>query len=95
MSDWKVCKRDGQWMTYQREQAVDRFPTLQAAFYWALRCAYADELYAPDGITRLRKLIDDADWWHAYEAACDRYLENKSIRSHVVSIDTTGPMKAS
>lgn len=70
MKRWKVCKRAGEWRVYDRGVWWDTYPSLQDAHSWALRCAVTDELWAADGITRLRELLDAADWWRAYQSAC-------------------------
>ena len=75
MSDWRdgwfVCKRHGKWRVYERGSWWDSFDSLPEAHSAALAGSVSDELFNPGGLCRLAKLIDEANWWQAYERACE------------------------
>lgn len=48
---------------------MDSFDTLPEAHSYALACVVSNECFEPGGLTRLWKLIDDADWWRSYLAS--------------------------
>lgn len=56
MTRWTVKKKNGYWTVFDRGIAWDCFNTLDEAHTWATCNAVADVLYAPGGLTCLRRL---------------------------------------
>ena len=71
MADYRICKREGKWRVYERGVWADSFGSLPDAHSYALASSVADQLFNPGGLDRLAKLIDEANWWQAYEKACE------------------------
>ena len=71
MSDYRVCKRAGVWRVYERGAWADSFDSLPEAHSWALAAAISDQLFNRGGLSRFAALVDAADWWAAYQKACE------------------------
>lgn len=56
MNSWRVCKRDGKWRVYKGWSWAETFDTLEEAHTSATQNAVADTLYAPGGLTLLKKI---------------------------------------
>lgn len=56
MTRWTVAKYRDKWSVFDRGVRCDDFDTLEEAHTWATCNAVADVLYAPGGLTCLRRL---------------------------------------
>ena len=71
MADYRICKRDGRWLLFERGVLFDSFDSLWEAHSYALASTLSNELFKPGGLVRFAALVDAANWWQAYESACE------------------------
>lgn len=74
MSKWRVKRWGEAWGIYAPDSPRiphDAEPTLAAAMDTAYRYSVGAAMWEPDGIARLRELLDEAHWWRAYLEACE------------------------